>query len=228
MKKIYSIGLILILFISGVQAVAFTNNEKICTENYTISLSEPIIENDNEFVEVSLKYVENYLINSGQPILPKIVKTFELPFGITDVNIDFKPGLIKEYDVDKQIKPAPRIESFNGKEATFINYEENVYESDDLFPSNWFIYQVKSGKNQLNEHVTFLSIHIYPVRYKPLSSTILSMNNAEFTIEYIEPKNNPFTQNTEFAFVIISPNTFSSDLQTLIDHKNSVGMKNYL
>jgi hypothetical protein len=228
MKKIYSIGLILILIIGGIQAVALTNNEKICTENYTISLSEPIIKNINEFTEIKLNNVESYLINSGQPILPKIVKTFELPFGAKDIKVDFKPGLTNEYNVDKQIKPASRIETFNGKEATFINYEENIFESDDLFPSNWFIYQVKSGKNHLNEHVTFLSIHIYPVRYKPLSGKILSMKNAEINFEYIEPKNNPFTQNTEYDLVIISPSTFSSDLQTLIDHKNTVGMQTYL
>jgi hypothetical protein len=74
----------------------------------TILVSPLIIEElDSENVEVNLNDVSTYLMNPGQPMLPKIVKSVELEFGVSNVQINVIPKNVKVYEIEKKIRPAP-------------------------------------------------------------------------------------------------------------------------
>jgi len=114
MKKILPIMIVLILILSGFGAGAISKdvtydakNEKKSDES-TISFSPPIIEeHDGDYLEVRLMDVSTYLMNPGQPMVPKVVKNVELAFGVKNVKVDVIPKTVKEYEITKEIRPAP-------------------------------------------------------------------------------------------------------------------------
>jgi hypothetical protein len=85
-----------------------------------------------------------------------------------------------------------------------------------------------AGLNSKSEHVTFVTIETYPVRYNPVDDQIQYASDLTVEVFYQEPTAPLLTATDEFDLVIIAPEKFSSDLQELIDHKNSVGVKTYL
>ena len=109
MKK-FIIVLIAVMFIvtgfvsAGVQK---DNNQRIIIEKLLIQ--EPIINKGDEFVELDIIESNQNLLNSGKPILPKIVKTYIFPFGtkITDVKVTFSNKLSKT--LTKPLKPSAEI-----------------------------------------------------------------------------------------------------------------------
>jgi len=103
MQKIVPILVVGILIISGIGAVAVSKEtidegkiNKI-TQNLNIDSSTlKIKESQEDFIEVEFQDTSAYLMNPGKPILPKIVETFELPFGVTDVNVEVSANNIKQ------------------------------------------------------------------------------------------------------------------------------------
>ena len=66
-----------------------------------------IEESDQDYVKLRLKDTSSYLMNPGQPMLPKVVKTFELPFGVKNVDVEIIPHNVYEYEIKQEIRPAP-------------------------------------------------------------------------------------------------------------------------
>ena len=88
-KKIVSFLVVGIFVLSGLGAIAITDDTAYGTvikeksKMITIAFSSPIIEkSDNEYFEVHFEEASSYLMNPGQPIVPKVVKAVELPFGV--------------------------------------------------------------------------------------------------------------------------------------------------
>lgn len=231
MKKILSTILVGILVLSGLGAsvVAFSeSNEK--TEMKTLSFTKPEISDYNEeYVEVSLTDSISYIMEADKPQLPKVVELFELPFGIKNVEVDVTTKNIQTFSISKEVRPAQRpMPLISLKNSVELEEDKIVYQSNELFPDDDFDYKVSCGLNPQGEHVTFVSVHVYPVRYKPLTGEIYVAETADITISYEEPENNPFPVNADYDMVIISPDKFSTDIQRLIDHKNSFGVETFL
>ena len=228
MKKILSIMIIGILIISGLGAVALSNNnEKILKEEIKqVSISTPvIIDNDNYFT-IDLNEATSYEMIPGEPEIPKVTKVYVIPFGSTvkEVNVDFSQ--VKKISLSKQIKPAqePLID---GKEYNkeFIKSDE-IYSSSDLYPVFKYNYKTNTGIYG-KERVVFINVHCYPVRYSPSKNMLFYNDNFEIKIEYEEPAN-PILFPDEYDLLIISPSEFSDELQRLVDFKNDHNMRTYL
>ncbi|UCF13488.1 MAG: peptidase C25 [Thermoplasmatales archaeon] len=234
MKKIIPILVIVVLVLSGLGAGAISkdvsydakNEEK--TDVSSISFPPLIIEeHDEDYFEVSLTDVSTYLMSPGKPMLPKIVKNVELAFGVRNVKVNVIPKTVKEYKITKEVRPAPvsvplTEEIFNAVVKPKKNAE--VYTSQELFPSAWYRYNIGCGLNAANERITYLTIHIYPVRYIPSEGKLHIAESADITITYEEPRSNPFPENSLYDLVIIAPNKFSGILKKLVDHKISYGI----
>jgi hypothetical protein len=89
----------------------------------------------------------------------------------------------------------------------------------DLYPSNSYSYKVGMGLDG-EEHVVYLAVQCYPVRYSYVGNMLYYSEVANIQITYEEPTN-PTTFNDEYDMVIISPSEFSNALQPLIEHKNN-------
>lgn len=114
MKKWLSILIVGIFIVSGFGTVATnvsnTGTLSIQTRTDTVSVdvsSIQVTESANDYLLVRLGEQESYLLNPGQPMIPRIIKHYELPFGVTNVQVEAQPLMIQEQVVAKQIRPAP-------------------------------------------------------------------------------------------------------------------------
>jgi hypothetical protein len=230
MIKVLPIMVVGILVLSGLGAADIHLDREIVTEITTLEFPSPVIVDKNsEYIKVSIEESGLYLTKPGQPMVPKIVKSFELEFGVRNVKVEVIPKETHEVEVSKEIVPAPvyypsiPIDDFIPKPAK----DEEVYGSDEFFPNTWYDYHVGCGLNSECERVTHVAVHLYPVRYNPLQSKLLVSHGAEIILTYEKP-DSELSFNDEYDLVIIAPEEFSSILQPLVDFKNEKNMRTFL
>jgi hypothetical protein len=241
MKKLLPIVVIGILIFSGLGAVAFTNistdankNNMIVqkSENLELAFSPFSIENyDKDYIEVNLDGVSTYFSSPGNPVVPKVIKIFELPFSASNIKVDVVINKVKEYNIDKEIHPGPpHIPLIATEEAIPVISIKNdkVYSSEELYPLTWYDVDISVGLNENNARVTNLAIPIYPVRYSPKLNKISVAESAEIKITYDLSDFNPFQATDKYDMVIIAPRRFSIALNKLIRHKNSYSIETRL
>ena len=114
MRKWLSILLVGIFIASGFGTVASnvydTDAESTRTIADVVSIdvsSLQVIESESDYLTVRLSEPELYLMNPGQPMVPRILKYYELPFGATNVEVTVEPVGIQEQMLSKEIRPAP-------------------------------------------------------------------------------------------------------------------------
>ena len=234
MKKTISIILVFILFISGISAAAFQQNvntnkyERIKTSLHFSSF--PVSEKTDEYVSIESNEIDSKRLTPGCPIIPKKIIKYELPFGATDISLSIKSGSLKETSISKQVEPASAIHSFSGNDNHPIQPVKNpdVYQSAELYPSELYNYDVTCGVNENGKHVTFVTVHLYPVRYQPALNRLHILEHVDVQLSYKPSDNHPFVQTAEYDLVIISPSIFTEELSSLVDHKNTMGVSTYL
>ncbi|PNX46031.1 MAG: peptidase C25, partial [Thermoplasmata archaeon M8B2D] len=127
-----------------------------------------------------------------------------------------------------QPSPAPiplsSVENYNEP----LTKDENIYQSNEPYPSKCYQYNIGVGINEKFEHVTYVTLHWYPIQYIPAQNIINIAENADITVTYTNPESTPFPQKTTYDMVIIAPSIFSNALQPLIDHKNSYSIETIL
>jgi len=241
MKKILPILVIGILVLSGLGAAAVTNNVNVEDKNIeTLSLSDSqefsfsqlsFKDSDEEYLEVDFIQTTTHLSEPGKPYLPKVVKTFEIPFGATNVKVDVDVKNLVETNIQKEVKPSPQPVPLTATEIEYtpkVAKNNAVYESNELYPSEWFDYRVLCGLNNENVRTTFVVVPIYPVRYSPGLDKLIVAESADIKITYDSPESNPISTSCEYDMVVIAPRFFSFALKKLVNHKNNVGVKTYL
>jgi len=227
-KKIISILVLVILAFSSLGAVAINDDAENVdnTEFLTLSFSPFVINKfDDKYIEINLESNSDYLVEPGKPMLPKAIKSIELPFGVENINVKVTPKNILEQKIDGIIRPSPEFLPLSAisSDISFGYQEDEVtYNSKEPFPSGWYDYKISVGRNNDNEIVTHLSINSYPIRYVPAKDVILTAGNFDIKITYDDTGFNPFPLISEYDMVIIAPEKFSNDLQKLINHKNNL------
>ena len=242
MNKILPILVIGFLVLSGLGAVGVTNNLEVSNfnnDNTTISLetatfafSQMVVEeHSNEYFEVNLKDTSTYLMKPGNPVLPKVVKTFELPFGALNTNVEVTMINLQEFEIEKEIRPSPpHLPLIATEEEIVINYQKNekVYSSEELYPSDWYDVKITCGLNNDKKRVTNVAVSLYPVRYSPKLEKVIVAEGVDIDISYEPPKINQFSVQEDYDMVIIAPKSFKLALNKLIRHKNNMGIKTEL
>jgi hypothetical protein len=158
-------------------------------------------------------------------MLPVFTKTYTFPFKTKITSVELTVSEINDLVLTKRVQPAPEPEPMS-IELKAINEpigDLTIYENKELYPSTDFIYRTASGLFN-NEHVLYLFIQWFPVRYSPTENMIYYSNNAEIKITYEEPAI-PVIFEDIYDMVIIAPSEFSDALQPLIDHKISYGVE---
>ena len=228
MKKLLLLITIGILILSSVESVAVQKNEtndvKIKTES--IAISDPIINDKGQYVAVNVQEATSFLLDIGKPILPVVTKVLTFPFGtkIHSVEVNFFDK--NELVLLKEINPAPELTPVDENVVNEPIKDVAVYDDAALYPTRGYSYKIGAGLDG-TEHVIYLSINCYPVLYSSITHTIYYTKNAEIKITYEEPKA-PTLFLDQYDLVIIAPSEFLNQLQPLIDHKISMGMKTFL
>jgi hypothetical protein len=230
LKKLISIFAVGILILTGLGAVSVANDKTfdLKTEKKQLVFSEPIIKDEGQYVTINLKEETTSLLDAQKPSLPVVTQVFTFPFKTKINQVEVIYTEPKNLVLPKEVKPAPEPIILDTELQTTNQIEKNIetYESEELYPSNTFSYTVGAGLAN-NEHVIYLSVRCYPVRYSPAKNTIYYSESAEIIISYEEPKN-PVSFPDEYDLLIISPAEFSNELQPLINHKNSYGINTTL
>ena len=197
------------------------NNQKILQ----LTFSEPTITTNGEFVEIDMEGTNARLYHARQPVLPVYTTTMSLPFGTKILGISCETYDIVTEQLPLKINPAPDpIISNEHSKVLIQKMDKKIYHTDEFFPDSWISYHTGAGLNDKNEHKTFLTIRIYPVRYNSVIDTIICAKKISITIDYKESENDPFPEMSSFDLLIITPFSFSHSLQKLVNHKNKNGI----
>ncbi len=228
MKKLFSVYIVGTLILSGFGAIALANNKtnelKIKTESFVIS--EPIIKDKGQYVTVRLEKAASFLLDSGKPMLPVLTKVFTFPFGTKICGVDVNFFETNELFLSKEVNPATEPTLVDAKVINEPVKDSKTYGSAALYPSRSYRYTTGAGLNG-EEHVTYLAVQCYPVRYSPAQNIIYYSENAEIQVTYKEPAT-PTIFSDQYDLVIISPSEFSNELQPLVNHKISMGINTIL
>ncbi len=150
--------------------------------------------------------------------------TLQLPFGsvIKDVTIHFEDVHTLLFDEKITLAPHPFTQGTFRKPSVQTMTEE--YGTTDLYPFEWIAYFTGGGLNQNSEHVTFLTVRVFPVRYNQATDMLLYLDSCDITITYEPPVSSPFPSHAKNDLVIICPLQFALPLLPLVEHKNMVGV----
>ncbi len=229
MKKIifFVVGLLVISSLTTIVTPIGASGVKL--ENISKTFEKPAIIEKQDFVEIEVKGLNNYLFSGGKPLLPIYRETITLPFGIKISDVKYSLGEVHTRTISKHIKPAPQplIKGMVVKNQVSVK-DEKVYSSNDYYPSDWISYNVGVGLDENMEHKTFVTITTYPIRYLPASNIIKYTDGINVKIYYNTPDTTPFTANANYDLVIISPEKFTADLEPLVEHKNKYGVKTFI
>ncbi len=231
MKKFIPIVVVSILVLSGLGAAAFTSNISIkqatMVQNESTSVlfsSQPMLLEKDGFVEIHVDGATTQLLEPNRPVLPIYVKTYQIPFRSTDIQVVCTPQDIGSLTLTKEIIPA-RIAPLSAlSEQTAYVKDASVYGSAEFYPSNWYSYDLGAGRNENNQQVTFVKVVCYPVRYSPLNNEVAYAGGFDVQVKYTEPNTQPRTLTADYDMVVIAPAKFESALQPLITEKNDKGV----
>jgi len=197
-----------------------------CIEKETICFDQLSISNTAPYLSVQHDLATSYTLEPGEPVLPVVTKTYRLPIGstLTDVSVQYAEK--ETLKLEGLIRPAPQPvidgSDMNGEMPPSLQ----VYESKQPYPPEPFTYDVKIGLDG-TVPTMFVSVHCYPVTYVPIENLITTSQQITVSITYQNPSVAPTTID-ESDLLIIAPSAFTSSLQDLVSHKNSVGMKTTL
>jgi hypothetical protein len=166
------------------------------------------------------------VMKPNYPVLPTYISMFELPFGSTFKSITFTHSKVNVHQIPGTLSfsHVPFIDSIHSNNRRL---DINSKGLDDVYPSNWITFHMGGGIVE-QHHTSYLVLRTYPARYDPSTNEILFINQINITLHYKEPTQPLIPKNDVYDLLIISPSEFLSDLQPLVDHKNSFGMKTNL
>jgi hypothetical protein len=232
MKKILPIIIVGILVLSGLGAAAITTNvslkSSMILKNESSSVlfsSQPLQVEKNGFVELEMNGATTQLLEPNKPVLPIYVKTYEIPFGSTNIQVTCTPQDINTMTLTKEVMPARIAPLSDLSEDMAYVKDSSVYGSAAFYPDSWYSYDLGAGRNENDQEVTFVKVVCYPVRYSPLSNQVDYTGGFEINVKYTAPTTQPKTLDTSYDMVVIAPSDFQSSLQPLIDEKNAKGVK---
>lgn len=233
-KRKLAVGII-ILFIGMSLSPGITNgladNSSISTAEtitFVQQFSKPGIRDSKEFIDITIEQAHYVMTDEEKPMMPVFSKTYEFAQDtkISDVAVTISG--IKTLQLEKQVLPVPMRQRIGAEIVDMKNtIDHGVYTSSEPYPNTWYSYTTGAGLNTDNDHVLFLSIHIYPARYIPCKNSLQYIEQVEVYITYETPDVSSTNSDT-YDLVVIAPAEFSQNLQPLVSHKNSYGMDTHL
>jgi len=223
MKRIvYFIAGILVL--SGFSVLGMSGASEN-QQTLSISFAEPLLSETDGFVQIHVDGTTTQLEEPNRPLLPVYVKTYQIPFRSTDIQVTCTPHEIRTMSLPKEIIPARVIRlSEDSSQVPYVK-DPAIYGSATYYPDTWYSSDLGAGRNEQNVQVTFVKVVCYPVRYSPVHNQLLYTDGFDIQVTYHEPTTPVKTAAEAYDLLIIAPEKFASALQPLVDHKNSKGMK---
>jgi len=224
LRKILSFFIIGALVLSMGTLVNADERKTTILETEKIVISNLIVEDEGEFLEIKIDETNSLLLNSNKPIIPYYEKTFSYPAGtiIEDIDVQLKENV--KTDINKKITPSPQPQI-----ASMAHIKQTKTISEELtepYPDKTFDYTVGRGIKD-EKPTTFVTVSVYPVKYLPNEKQISSFNEFEIKISINKPKK-PVENANNYDLLILSPGKYLPDLNSLVTHKNNMGISTKL
>jgi len=231
LRRIFSILLIGLILEAGILSITAKNNLLTTIQTKTIELdfSEPQYINKYNTIKLNLKEQNSYSMIPGEPMLPIYNHLLNFPLGTKIINVKCEFSNYKTEQIFCKIESAPKPVNEKIDLSNIQKVKQNIYSNSVLYPPTEYTYHTGSGLSNDN-HVTFLSIHMYPVRYSPKNNEITYSKHVKVTIEYeLSTKNlNSNNKLETFDLLTICPSEFVDEITSFIDHKNNYDIKTKL
>ena len=226
--RILSITIAAIFFTVPASVFAEKNqtNSVIESIHFSQNFSEPNVLKIENYIEVTVEEANSDTFLQGTPNLPVFRKTYEFFWDTNIIDVSFVHSDVETKDLSGSLKTTPVFKStMNGE----INIQQNVINTimennDTYFPNSWYSVEKSAGLNKDGEHVFFLTLNIYPTRYNKDENELEYITESTFEITY-EESSTEFCDPDIYDLVIISPEEFKENLTSLVNHKNSYGLK---
>lgn len=224
MKKQFIVVLLIICLVGNTSLVlssssTIASNEESITVSFAATQFSTSIK--DEYTSILMPQATGSINTPGHPELPKITKTFMLPFHSSIESIVVESEKENElFKVDKPVNPVSYPQPLNPSiKPLKQTINKQIYASSDIYPKESIQSTVGTGLTE-NKQATILSLNWYPVQYIPATNTLSFTQNITVTITYTPP-NKTVQQQNQNDLVIIGPEEFSDAIQPLVDHKNS-------
>ena len=189
----------------------------------TYLFSQPTILTDDEHIWVYVNETNFNMIKPQQPVLPAFIDTSDLMFGTKITAVEYTHAPIQIINLTRPLKTAEKTPYDSQQNPSARTSVLN----DDIFPADWVLYHTGGGLSE-NNHTTFVSLRIYPVRYKHNTSQLFFISNITVTVFYEEPAEPLLNPVDIYDLLIVAPRQFIHYLQPLVEHKEKFGVKTRL
>jgi hypothetical protein len=204
-------------------------NASVQTSSISFEFSQPTLQTTASELAIQLPEATGFRNIAGEPILPIVMHTIELPFGSTiqamDCRITNQPDLHLTQTIQPAAQPVPLL-----SDTTPVQPTENteIYTTDAYFPQTWYSYRITGGLNTQDIETTFLTIQINPVRYNPVQNTIQTLASISIDITYTPPTQKSPSFTDAYDMIIICKDSYARLLEPLVTHKNAHGIQTKL
>ncbi len=209
---------------SGNDINIFHEKEEIKEEGIHLSFnfSEPSFSEKIGYVNVRIPEENSFLRSPGKPMLPVKTVTLTLPLGTKIKKVESVVDGLRTFTLSQKVIPAPMPHPMSEEQFCVLEEDTTIYESTHSYPDTWLTYRTGAGIKD-GRHVTFLTIYLCPLRYKPLENSVEYTPHMEIKISY---ENTRFSLNAdEYDLLIISPSSYQKILEKFVEHKENHGIK---
>jgi len=218
MEKILPLLAVGILVISGMGAVTVSSKE-LEQEKATLLFSKLSIQDKDDYISLELEGIDSELVKKDHYVVPTKIETFTFPFGTKIMGVECTPENIHEQTLTKELMIAPQPSLSN--QITSNNHNERT--ENPISVNTWYDYSIGCGIIN-NERSVIVKVQLFPVQYYPSENSVDWAENIEIEIDYKEPNQIVQSLDDGYDFIILTPSTFSGQLNSLVSHKNSRGI----
>ena len=181
-----TLGLITILLLAGTTSAIHPHatSDSITKHLIHLTFSTPTITTTQDSTIIHLPECTTQLHITDAPILPTYIHTIEYPLGTTiqEISISTSTQTFQTLPTTISPSPPPLVSTNQPIPSGYIQPNPQIYTNDAYYPDTWYTYKQTGGLNTDNEHVTIITLQIIPVRYNPVTQTILSINDITLEI----------------------------------------------
>ncbi len=207
MRHIIDIMIIILLVTTSVNSARERTIEGVREDTLVLTFSHPTIMKTSIGVTLLLEEANKYYLEGFKPVLPVHIEVFKFPMGTKILEVELKP---RRVSLEKLLQPlkTPPLPKFS------IPLPKSI-ESTRVFPSEWYSSRIGVGIDN-SEHILYLSIAIFPVRYNISFRGLEILRKCELMIRYVEEERKiPDI----YDLLIISPGEYREEIEKLKQHK---------
>jgi len=191
-------------------------------ETITFSFSPPELHVGEEGTVVWVAGADRQIGRAGAPALPYATRALTFPAGTRIREVVVQVDAVERCPVPRDVAPATGALPLGGHRFGESLPDPAVYSRSELYPDGWVQWHTGAGL-QDGEHVLFLSVQAFPVRYAPAAAEMSWVEKITVEVRCELPPHPLFTAD-HYDLLVIAPQEFSEALQPLMAHKEAYGV----